>query len=316
MKRISIYFAIIMTSIVSICGHTKPVKSPKIEHVIYITLDGVRWQDVFLTHRYFHKFWQKYASHGVMYGMDDTKHMEVASIPISLPSYQSQMSGKVQPCKINGCGRIAEETLPEFLKRRLKLEKKDVAIFSSWPVIGYAAEHIPGTVYTNTGNIPVYDPKTRIADQFMRTINEKQTMDYAPNTNRWDKYTFAHAMHYFKKYKPRFLWVSLSDSDDAAHLKHLSQYHQALYFFDGALDELFTTLKSYNLLSKTMVIITTDHGRGNGIYWHTHGPEYPESKRTWAFVFNGQLISDKRLGKQYHYSTLSIRPTIESVFLT
>src|SRR5437868_7168973 len=43
--------------------------SPAIQHVIYVTLDGVRWQDIYKTQHYFPKLWDKYADKLNFYGL-------------------------------------------------------------------------------------------------------------------------------------------------------------------------------------------------------------------------------------------------------
>src|SRR5947207_1663419 len=79
--------------------HSQPTPN-KIKHVIYVTLDGVRWQDVYQTHQYFPKLWKQHASKFTFYGLPNSNTtIEAASIPVSLPSYQSQMSGAIQPCR-------------------------------------------------------------------------------------------------------------------------------------------------------------------------------------------------------------------------
>lgn len=287
------------------------------DRVIYVTMDGVRWQDVFNTEKYFPKLWAKHANQLTAYGQPNTQRvMEVASIPVSLPSYQSQMSGSVQPCDNNDCGRIHAKTLPEALISQYHFSKKDVAVFSSWPVISGAIESTPDTVYSNVGNLPVTDPVTNQADKIMTALNNEQSHDFPSyKPNRFDKYTFAQAMHYLEKYQPRFLWISMVNADDEAHLKHRKNYHQMLSFYDDALDGLFTTLKAKHLDKNTLVIITTDHGRGDNTNWTTHGKDYPESKRTFAFVMNGELVPARKEGDVYYYNTLSIRPTMEKVLI-
>lgn len=282
-------------------------------NVIYITLDGVRWQDVYQTKDYFPKLWGKHAKRLVFYGKPHSNTtMEVASIPISLPSYQSQTTGKIQLCENNQCGRVKEKTLPEYLIEDRHFGKQDVVIFSSWTPIGDAVESKPGTTYCNNGNIPVTDPITHKPDTIMAELNYKQK-NHLPELplDRFDIYTVPQALHYFEKYQPKFMWLSLGDADEDAHANNLQKYYKQLGFYDNALDKLFTTLKAMHKDKDTLVIVTTDHGRGNGKNWNFHGPKYPESKRTFAFVMNGELVPVKKDGNITHYSTLSIRPTIE-----
>lgn len=310
MPRLQTCFALILLLVsTSLFAATSP---QPISHVIYITLDGVRWQDVFEDRIYFQNLWNKHANNGIFYGAPDSDtYMEVASIPVSLPSYQSQMAGAIQLCGTNLCGRITVETLPEKLIHALQLTPREVATIASWPTIDFATQHIAGTSYSNSGNIAVTDPITQTEDDEMREINKKQIYDHPRNEDRYDRYTFAHALHYFEKYKPAYLWISLAQADEAAHAANLEEYHASLKEYDVEIDRLISRLKALNVYDKTLIIITTDHGRGNGKHWTDHGPFYPESKRTWAFVLNGELTQiGEKLGKRY-YSTLSIRPTIE-----
>lgn len=289
-----------------------PSISDKINRVIYITLDGVRWQDVYLDHSRFPKFWKKYASKAVMYGTPlGSTTLHTASVPVSLPSYQSQMAGSVQPCADNHCGMIQVETLPERLIHRLHLPKKNVATFSSWPEIGYAVEHIPGTTYSNTGNKSVKDPDSHRPDSVMAILNQKQRYDHPEGQNRYDKYTFAQAWHYFVTYDPRFIWIALDDADEAAHSGDIQAYHRALSYYDELLDIVLSHLKAQGIDKETLVIITTDHGRGIGRNWTEHGLDFPESRQIWGFVMNGQLVHATQDEKRGGYSLLSIRPTVE-----
>lgn len=255
----------------------------KINHVIYLTLDGVRWQDVYQTRANFPQLWNKHVNKLIFYGVPNSSStMEIASIP---------------------AGRYTK-ALPQYLFEDLHFRKKDIAIFSSWPMNAYDIESKPGIVYSNLGNVPAQDPFAFRPDGVMEILNENQKTDHpAYKPNRYDKYTFSQALHYFEKYKPKFLWVALVNADDEARLQHVDEYRRLLAFYDDALDALFDTLTSMKLDKDTMVIVTTEHDGDN-----------PELKQTWAFIMNGQLQSINNDGGVYHYSTLSIRPTIEKAF--
>lgn len=307
---------IVLLMLASLAVFASYYKQNKITHVIYVTLDGTRWQDILQIQTNLPKFWKNHAANTTIYGMPGSDSvMEVASVPVSLPSYQSQMTGAVQPCNDNECGRVKAETMPEHLLGKLKLAKKDVAVFSSWPVIANALESKPGTVYSSVGNKPVVDPVTGKPDEVMANINHLQTLRRHVHTNRMDEYTFGQALHYFQKYTPTFLWISLVNADNEAHLDHQDKYYNVLSAYDDYLDQLFKTLKDMHMDKNTMVVVTTDHGRGDGAKWTDHGAEYPESRRTWAFVMNGSLTPVSKEGKISHYNTLSIRPAIESALI-
>lgn len=289
--------------------------SNQIKHVIYITLDGVRWQDVFIDRKHFRLFWQKYARNSEIYGDPQSgRRIEVASIPISLPSYQSQLSGKVQPhqCHHNECGRITMETFAEALIHRGYYQRHEVATFASWELINLALESIADTTYSNIGTQPAYDPLTNEADDIMSAINSEQTRDIVRRDCRRDEHTFELAIHYYQKYQPAFLWISLGNADIFAHRANREAYDNTLKYYDLAIDQLMQLLSELNILNETMIIITTDHGRGNGDRWTDHGADLPESKQIWAFVINGKLLASNTDGINEFYSTLSFRPTIEN----
>ena len=144
------------------------------------------------------------------------------------------------------------------------MPKKKVATFSSWPEIAEAVEHKSGATYSNTGNKPVFDPDTLIPDLVMTNLNQQQANHHPQGQDRYDQYTFAQAWHYFLKYEPRFMWISLNDADEAAHKGNIKEYRSALAFYDGMLDVILSSLKVKEMDKDTMIIITTDHGRGNG----------------------------------------------------
>lgn len=316
MLKRSAMIAVMLVASVGLYLKLSSSAQPAIKHVIYVTLDGTRWQDVLQVQTNFPNLWAKHAANLTIYGKPGSSDkMEVASIPISLPSYQSQMTGAIQPCKENDCGVVRAETMPEHLLTAMHLKKQDVAVFSSWPVIADALESKHGTVYSNVGNYPVVDPLTGQPDDFMSATNHLQTLRHHFERNRMDEYTFSQALHYFEKYQPKFLWISLVNADNEAHMKHLQNYHNVLSSYDNYLDQLFATLTAMNLDKNTMVIITTDHGRGNKSQWTDHGPQLPESKATWAMVFNGKLKPMREEGGVHYYNTLSIRPTIEGALL-
>lgn len=310
LKKIAL--ALLLTPLVALAA---PSTKQEITHVIYITLDGVRWQDIFQNKQLMKNFWQKYAPNASIYGEPGSNTtMEVASVPISLPSYQSQMTGTVTPCLNNECGALQIETFAEKLIKQGGLKKAEVASISSWEVMDNAFEKQLGTAFSNHGTRPMHDPNTYEIDEHMKALNIAQAKAYPGDDTRPDKNTLDQALYYYKKYQPRFLWISFGDADDYAHESNLQKYHQTIQFYDLAIEKVIKLVQSLKLDRQTMIIITTDHGRGAGKNWVEHDETMPEAKQTWAFVLNGKLENGKKDGNTYHYSTLSIRPTVEKVF--
>jgi Type I phosphodiesterase / nucleotide pyrophosphatase len=313
MKKMAIVYCLIAL----ILQYSTIIIAAQPKNVIYVTLDGLRWQDLYETKQYFPTLWKKHAETAHFYGKPGSnKYFEVASVPISQPSYTSQMTGKVLSCFDNKCSRISQETVLEFIKLKLKLKRENVAVFSSWKQINLVAEHTAGTIVSNNSQAAMTDPITGKVDSTMLRLNQQQTEPTPYEGYRYDRYTYQQAIHYLKKYQPKLLWIGLFDADSEAHLNNKPGYDKALRYFDYAIDNLIETLKEMGIYQDTTIIITTDHGRGDGKNWITHGPSYPESKKTWAISFNTEIVPDGQNEKGTYYSTKSIRKTIEKIMLS
>jgi hypothetical protein len=302
--------------------------TPPAPNVILLTLDGVRWEEVFhgvdqgqsldSNPGIFTYLLNTLSKQGVLYG-DKTRGetVSVANKPQnSLPAYQSIMAGATQPCGSNLCGRINVETLPERLLMDLNLKPEQVATIASWEKIALAAEHNEGTTFVNAGNRAFKN-----ADEVDAKINKEQAENTPPwKDARYDEYTIAHALHYLKKNQPRFMFISLNDSDEWGHKGNYGRYVSTLRQHDGWIKELVSTLDSMGQYGKnTTLIVTTDHGRGDGNDWNEHGSGYADSKSIWLFGRSPYSISHKGSAtrvpaSQIVYTHLDIRPTIEATF--
>lgn len=291
-------------------------------NVILLMLDGVRWQEVFQgvdshlatkeSGEIFTNLHGELENQGLLFGdPSDDSQMSVANRAfLSLPAYQSIMSGFPQPCKSNTCGRIGVETFQERLVRDLSLERNQVATIGSWINIAHAVEHLPGATFVNTGVDPL-DDKT--SDPVFGEINDEQSRNLPQwEAARLDRYTYGHAMHYLKKYRPRFMFISLQDSDEWAHHGNYDNYVNTLRHYDRVIKELVDALKSMGEYGRnTTLLVTTDHGRGTGSAWKNHGVLWPSSRFVWMYAF-GPHVKTGTSVKGLHYSHLDLRPTIES----
>jgi hypothetical protein len=292
-------------------------------NVVFMTLDGVRWQELFLGTdpelsdsprrlSIFTQFWAELAHQGVLFGdLQNKTEMEVSNpILLSLPAYQSIFAGSFQWCLNNDCGRIPTETLQERIQREFHLDKMDVASFASWNRIAFAVEHIDGATFVNAGIQPVLDP---LADDEMERLNQLQVLDPPEwHDARRDTYTFAHALRYLKKHQPRFLYISLNDSDEWAHRGNYPAYLKTLRTYDQYINELSKALDDLGDYGKnSTLILATDHGRGAGSSWKDHGPLTQDSKYVWLFARSPytRLRHDQ---PHSGYSHADIRPTIEA----
>jgi hypothetical protein len=203
----------------------------------------------------------------------------------SYPGYSEILTGQAHDdvIKSNDKMRNPYPSVLEFLKRKLKLDAKQVAAFASWDTIDFIVEREAGSVTSNAGAEPYDHP-----DPEIKLLSRLQKETPAPwDGVRYDYYTFRFAMAHLKHYQPRALYISFDETDDWAHDGRYDKTLDALNRYDGYLRELWDYLQSdARYKGKTSIIITVDHGRGPTPQdWSDHGEKVPEAQYIWiAFI--------------------------------
>ncbi len=288
-----------------------PRSAGRTRNVIIVTIDGVRWQEIFggidaerarsagmsacelvdgaeLTpslHRWF-------GAGGVVIGAPGYGEME-ASGPsfVSLPGYEEIFTGRASSCTSNFCDHIAETTLVDELHEQLRLAPEAIGVITSWRTIERAAALDDGVVAMSAGRhggatrelVRVGARASHLLDEGADAGAYPGWIDYRP-----DRYTAALALEYVVARRPRFLFVGLGDTDEYAHRNNYGGYVSALRAADefiGRLMETLAALGDYG--AETTVLVTTDHGRAAG--FTGHGGDAPESRRVWMFAAGGAV---------------------------
>lgn len=291
------------------------------ENVILITLDGARTQEVFggididilkdKTRRgkvedsaLYKKYWAETAEERRMkllpffWGVLMKEHGSIAGnralgssvmttnrMWFSYPGYSEILTGQANDGVINSNDRVRNPntTVLEFLKRRLNLDKNQVALFGSWDVFNWIGEHQEGSITINAGHEPYDHP-----DPEIKVLSELQKERLSPwDSVRFDYFTFRFAMEHLKTYQPRVMHIALGETDDWAHGGDYAHTLESFHKNDQQLRELWEYLQSSpKYRGKTSIIITIDHGRGKTIRdWTDHGEKVPEAQYIWmAFV--------------------------------
>ncbi len=291
------------------------------ENVILITLDGARTQEVFggldleilkdKTRRgkvedtaLYKKYWAETAEERRMkllpffWGTLMKEHGSIAGnralgssvmttnkMWFSYPGYSEILTGQANDEVINSNDRIRNPntTVLEFLKRKLNLNKNQVALFGSWDVFNWIGEHEEGAITINAGHEPYEHSNPEI-----RVLSELQNERLSPwDSVRFDYFTFRFAMEHLKTYQPRVMHIALGETDDWAHGGDYAHTLGSFHKNDQQLRELWEYLQSSpKYRGKTSIIITIDHGRGKTIKdWTDHGEKVPEAQYIWmAFI--------------------------------
>ncbi len=288
----------------------------KDSRVVLVTLDGLRWQEVFRGAEtalaedptfvedrkavkaayldpadrrtalmpFLHEV---VARQGVLIG--DRDNGSCARVTndqwFSYPGYNEILTGRADPAiKSNDPTPNANVTVLEWLDAQPGFKGK-VAAFTSWNVFTQIINQDRSGVPVDTGMTP---PKARGATEAHLARMQSQTPRIWP-TVRFDVFTHNYALQALKRDRPRMIYVAYGETDDFAHEGHYGLMLDAARRTDGFLRELWTTLQSDRAYAgKTTLIVTTDHGRGSGLKkgdWKGHGKVlWPRSDETWIAV--------------------------------
>ncbi len=308
------------------------------QNVVLVTLDGVRWQEVFngadknlLNNKEFVKqpaqlsneFWdervqqrqqllmpfltQTIATQGVIMGDRANGSAMSVSNPwyFSYPGYNEILTGEVDE-NINSNDKVfnPNKTILERLDAQPEF-KNSTALFGSWDVFPYIVNTKRSHVYVNAGFMPIADDL--FADAPL--LNALQTEIPSPWHNvRLDSFTYRFAKAYMLAKKPRLLVISLGETDDFAHDGHYDAYLKSAKQSDAFLKDLWQTIQSTaGYKNNTTLIVTTDHGRGS----YANDWQHHSSKRALAKSEQGKKAFPEGIIGSEHIWLAAIGPTIK-----
>ncbi|MDB5232127.1 MAG: phosphoglyceromutase [Chitinophagaceae bacterium] len=312
---------IIMKVVLALTFCSQLMAQNPIKNIVIVTLDGMRWQEVFngadptllnnnkftpdikeLSSKFwaetneirraklFPFLWSTVKQNGRIYGNRNAgNYVNVANrYHISYPGYNEIFSGYPDTA-ISSNKKIPNpnETVLQFINRQKGYEGK-VAAFTSWDVFPYIFNSAQSGVYVNAD----IDTLKFSTPQFS-LLNDIQFLSTKPIGVRTDVLTYMAAREYMKTYKPRVLYIGLDETDDYAHRGEYDHYLESANASDAMLADLWRTIQSIpQYKDKTTLIITCDHGRGDKIKenWRHHEKGIEESGETWIAMMGPGII--------------------------
>lgn len=284
----------------------------KTENVIVITLDGMRWQEVFggidsvlmnnkeyspnpksLRAKYwsddraerrarlFPFFWSTIAVKGQLYGNRNFgNNVDVANqYRFSYPGYNEIFTGYPDTAVNSNDKRWNKNVnVLEYINQQKGYQGK-VAAFATWDVFPYILNKQRSGIYVNADvdsfyfNTPAFN-----------LLNDLQSLTTRPIGVRPDVFTYVAAREYLKQYKPKVLYIAFDETDDYAHAGMYDQYLMSAQAQDAMIADLWKTVQSLpQYKNKTTLLITCDHGRGDSIKaeWKDHGEKIKEASGIW-----------------------------------
>ncbi len=304
--------ALLLSLLCSTCLAQTVTKST--QNVVLITLDGVRWQEVFAgadstllfdpaftpdtaqarrlywaptpdaRRRQLVPFlWHTVAQQGQLYGNRLKNSRVNVSNPhwFSYPGYNELLAGYSDE-RIRSNDKIdnPNTTVLEFLHKQPEFTGK-IAVFSSWDVIEAAVNEKRSGIPANSANEPTR-PRTAV-DSLLSDMTALFPREFGDGV-RADGLTYFTARQYVKQHQPRVLFLSFDETDDLAHAGKYADHLRSLKAIDGYLNDLWQMMqKMPTYANKTTFLITTDHGRGHTpkARWKDHGTRTPDSYQMW-----------------------------------
>ena len=292
----------------------------KIENIIIITTDGLRWQEVFggmdsaiANNAKYHRgdssdiykkywsenpverrkklmpfFWSTIEKNGQLYGNRkfDNKVDNANPYWFSYPGYNEIFTGYPDE-KVNSNDYMnnPNTTLLDYLQKQPAYKNK-IAAFGAW-------EAFNRILNEPRAGFPVVAAFDSLTDS---KLTSKQLMLHEMNRNSFrpfhdgeclDLLTHYQAFEYLQSKKPKVLYISYGETDEWSHAGQYRLYLNAANQVDKWIGDIWNWIQSNpQYKNKTALFITTDHGRGDEVKteWTDHGDEIKDAHQIWFAV--------------------------------
>ncbi len=310
-------------------------------NVLLVTLDGLRWQEVFsgaderlvddgggvkdvaaTSERFLRPtaqarrealmpfLWSEIARQGVMFGnpADNCSAKVTNEQHFSYPGYSEILCGFADP-RIDSNAKEYNNnvTVLEWLHRRPEFAGR-VAAICSWDVFPFIINDRRSGIPVNAGWHSIANLVDENHNGELRQLDAlaDQIPRLWPNV-RYDYFTFRAAQSVLQHNRPRVLYVSLGETDDWAHEGRYDLYLDAARRNDEYLRELWQTIQnSPQYRDSTTLIVTTDHGRGDGReQWKSHSKTIPGCNAIWVAMLGPGIQHQKQSDKQVTQSQIA-----------
>ncbi len=291
----------------------------KTHHVVLVTIDGLRWQEVFrgadetlLTSdknaggvpesqlaalraefwadtpdarraRLMPFFWSTVVLRGVAFGNRDagSPASVLNTAWVSYPGYNELLTGRPDPRITNNTPTPNPNvTVLEWLDARPAFAGR-VAASAAWHTFAAIlnVERSRFPVFVT----PQHSPPGRVSP---RLAELEQLMDDIPPLTpdeHFDAFAYRAAVETIDTRQPRVLLLALGEPDEWAHARRYDRYLQSIRRCDRFIQQLWEKLQALpEYRDSTTFMLTPDHGRGATAQdWTGHGAKTPRSNETW-----------------------------------
>jgi hypothetical protein len=317
----------------------------KTKNVILITLDGLRWQEVFTgaeelllskenggvkdvqgaKNSYWREtpearrealmpfMWSVVAKQGQLLG-NTNKGCAVRvtnGMNFSYPGYNELLCG-FPDRRINSNAKRPNPnvTMLEWLHGKPAFKGK-VVVFTCWDVFPYIlnVERSGLPVYAD---IETFQKLPRSGDG--RLLGELATDSVQVFKGVLpDALVYHAALEHLRTEKPRLMYLSFGETDDWAHEGRYDLVLESAHKADGMIRKLWETVQALpEYRDKTTFVISTDHGRGGGkSEWRNHGAAIVGADHIWIGALGpdtpalGELTDTGNFGQNQIAATIA-----------
>lgn len=311
LKKDFLFNQLCLLVLLAACSNSHAQKQ-RVENVIIVTLDGMRWQEVFggvdsalmnneaynrdtkgtkatfwnddaamRRKKLFPFLWGTVAVQGQLHGNRTFGNLvDVANrYRFSYPGYNEIFTGYPDTA-INSNDKVSNKNVNvlEYINAQSGFKGK-VAAFATWDVFPYILNRQRSGMYVNADR-----DSFPAVTQGLKLLNDLQYLTNRPLDVRPDIFTYMAAREYVKQTGPRVLYIAFDETDDYAHSGQYDQYLKSAFAQDAMIADLWQTVQAMpQYKNKTALIITTDHGRGDSVkkQWRDHGESIAEASGIW-----------------------------------
>ncbi len=300
--------------VVVFCVSFQSLAAVAADNLVFVTWDGFRWQELFggaeealltkdiggvpdvpaLRGSFWRDspqqrreallpfFWRTVAQQGQVFG--DPACGSASRVTngkkFSYPGYNEMFVG-VADDAIKSNDKIPNKNINvlEYIHRQRGFGGR-VAGFATWDVMDFILNRERSGFPLQTGWTEIVDPPLSPAQQQVNQMVRQLPRLWRGNA--FDVVTFRAAQEYLTKHQPRVLYIGLGETDEWAHARRYDLYLEAANRSDRYLQELWNLLQSLpQYKDRTILVITTDHGRGLGRDWANHSAQTVGAEYIW-----------------------------------
>jgi hypothetical protein len=296
-------------------GFGSQAQKHKTENIVFISVDGYRWKEVFqgmdtlvFNQKRYRKqdstatmkqywattpqerrqklmpfFWNTIVKQGQLYGNRDLGNLVNVKNPywFSYPGRSETITGFADP-KVNSneYPDNPNTNVFEFVNQQKGYQGK-VATFASWGAVARI-------VNRNRNKMPFINPYEKVEGNNLTEAQQlaNEIQDFLPKyygeEERWDGHTYAIAKSYMLAQHPKMVYIDFGDPDELAHSGQYDYYLESGHYIDQMIASLWKSLQADPFYKdKTTLVICPDHGRGDNRQWTSHGSSYAGANNTW-----------------------------------